>query len=188
MLNRLIKYVSKLFSKYCTFSISFGKKRKKHQLVSFSDHVLKSNKQKAFSNSYGGLTQGRTSCCECFGNQPLHFDEVTKCDEKQLNTSVPTETSCPPVISLCFCWWSRERFLLDMQLPFVAPQFLQGLVPGFNCFSHSRVEHPGHILKEVLLHTEDWEVITLWQRQKSFNPFYLFIYSNFSFHGVYQIF
>lgn len=31
-----------------------------------------------------------------FGNQPLDFDEVTKCVEKQLNTKVTTETSCPP--------------------------------------------------------------------------------------------
>ncbi|MEQ2311133.1 hypothetical protein AMECASPLE_016508 [Ameca splendens] len=36
-------------------------------------------------------TQRRTLSCECFGNQPLSFDEVIKCDEKQLNTS---ETFC----------------------------------------------------------------------------------------------
>lgn len=62
---------------------------------------LKQSKDKQESCSFWReRTQGRTLSCGCFANQPLDFDEVTKCDEKQLNASVITETSCPPGISL----------------------------------------------------------------------------------------
>lgn len=41
----------------------------------------------------------KDSSCERSGKQPLDFDEVTKCDELQLNKSVCTET----------CWTRMTR-------------------------------------------------------------------------------
>lgn len=51
-----------------------------------------SYKTNMFCSFWRERTQRRSSSCECFGNQPLDFDEVTKCDEKQLNTLVNPET------------------------------------------------------------------------------------------------
>lgn len=66
------------------------------------------------------MTQGRTLSCECSGNQPLDFDEVTKCDEKQLNTSAPTEAAGPAGASPCPQELS-QRFLLDQRSGLLLP-------------------------------------------------------------------
>lgn len=65
---------------------------------------------------------------------------MTKCVEKQLNASVNQRVrvhklSLFPVNTPAE---GEESFLMDTQLfPF---ESFHGLVPGFNCFSHNRVE------------------------------------------------
>lgn len=105
------------------------------------------------------MTQGRTWSCACCGNQPLGFDEVTKCAEKQLNTSAPPEAWCPAGSSPT----PSGRVLLGpagRPHPPLLPQPLHGLVPGFSCFSHSRVVPTVHILKAALPPTDSWEIST----------------------------
>lgn len=101
------------------------------------------------------MRQGRTLSRARPGNQPLDFDEVTKCAEEQLNTvrgllqrrgvqqaPLPGEgVPLGPALGAC--------------LP---PQPLHGLVPGFSCSSHSRVAPAVHILKAALPHADSWEL------------------------------
>lgn len=103
------------------------------------------------------MTQGRTLSRAWSGNQPLGFDEVTKCAEKQLNTSAGSSPrprrpsgrlllgASAPAGGLSSCW---------------GPRPLHGLVPGFSCFSHSRVAPTVPILKAAPPHTDSWEIST----------------------------